>query len=89
MIFLIQGVVLGIAGCVAGIPIGMLLMRGLMSIRFKPPGSSELVQMPIEWGPGQFIIASAFALVASILAALLPARKGAQLHPVDILRGGS
>lgn len=88
-IFLIQGVLLGIAGNLVGLPIGTLFMKALGNIQFKPPGSSEMVAMPISWGWEQFAIAAAFALAAAILAAYLPARKGAQLLPVDVLRGGS
>jgi lipoprotein-releasing system permease protein len=86
-IFLIQGVVLGIVGCLTGIPLGMIFMVGLSQIRIKPPGSTEIVQMPIDWGYEQFLVAIVFAMVAAILAALLPAYKAASVQPVDILRG--
>ncbi len=86
-IFIIQGVVLGIAGCFVGLPLGMILMRLLMTIKLKPPGSSELVQMPIDWSFPQFAIAATFAISAAVIAALLPARKASSVQPVDILRG--
>lgn len=88
-IFLIQGVLLGIAGNMVGIPMGMAMIKALSQIKFKPPGSSDIVYMPVSWGWEQFMIAASFALCASVLAAYLPARKGAQLMPVDVLRGGS
>lgn len=88
-IFLIQGVLLGLAGNIIGIPIGTIFMKLLGHIEFKPPGSNEVIAMPVAWGWEQFAIAAAFALTASILAAYLPARKGSQLLPVDVLRGGS
>lgn len=86
-IFLIQGIMLGIAGCLAGLPLGCVFMASLMQIRFKPPGGTEVIQMPIDWGWPQFAIAACFALAAAIMAALLPARKAATVQPVDILRG--
>ncbi len=86
-IFVIQGTILGLIGCMAGLPFGSALMLALMQVRFKPPGSTEVIQMPIDWGLTQFAIAASFAMVASVLAALLPARKGAAVQPVDILRG--
>jgi len=88
-IFLIQGVLLGIAGNMIGIPLGALMIQGLSNIKFKPPGSSDVIYMPVSWGFEQFVIAAAFAICAAVLAAYLPARKGAQLMPVDVLRGGS
>lgn len=88
-IFVIQGFFLGIAGIMAGLPLGMGLMTTLMQIRFKPPGSLEEISMPIDWGILQFVIAGSFAMLAAIFAALLPARKAALVQPVDILRGGT
>lgn len=87
-VFLVQGVILGIAGIAAGIPLGCAMMYGLMQIEFKPPGVTEPFNMPIDWSWPQFAIASAFAFFSSLLAAFLPARKGARVMPVDILRGG-
>ena len=86
-IFITQGVILGFAGIAGGLPMGCALMLGLMQIRFRPPGGVE-IQMPIDWGFPQFLIASAFAFCAALLAAWLPARKAASLLPVDVLRGG-
>ena len=86
-IFLFQGITLGIVGNMIGLPLGMLFMSTLMQVRFKPPGSSEIIHMPISWSWVQFAIAAAFALSASIAAAYMPARKAARVQPVQILRG--
>jgi lipoprotein-releasing system permease protein len=88
-IFVIQGVILGLVGSGLGLPLGSSFMYGLGQIRMKPPGASETIQMPLDWGLDQFAIAATFAIVASVVAALLPARKASLLQPVDILRGGS
>jgi lipoprotein-releasing system permease protein len=64
-------------------------MTGLMQIRLKPPGSSERIQMPVDWSGPQFAIAGGFALAAAVIAAWLPARRAARVQPVDILRGGT
>lgn len=87
-IFVIQGFLLGIAGCLAGLPLGSLLMVWLMNIRMKPPYSTEYITLPLDWSWPQFALAAAFAMMASVMAALLPARKAAHVQPVDILRGG-
>jgi lipoprotein-releasing system permease protein len=88
-IFLVQGILLGLSGSLLGVPLGCAIMAGLMQVSLKPPGSSEKVQMPIDWSLGQFAVAIAFAMTAAALAALLPARKAARVQPVDILRGGT
>ncbi|HAT8578723.1 TPA: FtsX-like permease family protein [Legionella pneumophila] len=87
-IFIIEGFLLGLVGCLLGLPLGSGLMYSLMQVQFKPPGSSELINMPLDWSYLQFVIATAFAMSASIIAAALPAHKAALVHPVDILRGG-
>jgi len=89
IIFVTQGIVMGIIGSFFGLLLGMCIMKGLGQIYFKPPGSSSYVNMPIDWGLSQFLIATAFAMVSSIGAAFLPARKGSMVQPVDILRGGA
>jgi lipoprotein-releasing system permease protein len=85
-IFLFQGAVLGLAGCATGLPLGMLIMAGLMTLEFKFPGSDP-IHLPLDWSWVQFAIAGGFAVAASTFAALMPARKAARVQPVDILRG--
>ncbi len=87
IIFLMQGYILGFAGIIAGLPFGCALMFALMQVKIRPPGM-DAINMPVDWSISQFLIASAFALFASVLAAWLPARKGSKVLPVDILRGG-
>lgn len=86
-IFLLQGILLGVCGCVLGLPLGTSIMYALSRLTFKFPGTSQLTQMPIDWGWRQFAIAASFAFIAAVGAAVLPARKAARLRPVEILRG--
>ena len=87
LIFLFQGIALGLAGCAIGLPLACGLMAALMNVSFKIPGSTDLVYMQMDWSFFQFAVASAFAMGASVLAAFLPARKAARVNPVDVLRG--
>ena len=87
-IFIIQGLILGFMGTLLGLPFGSLLMEALGQVSMKPPGITEPINIPVDWSLMQFAIATGFAMGAAFLAAWLPARKGARLMPVDILRGG-
>ena len=87
-IFLIQGIVLGVLGNLIGLPLGSLFIYALGQVQFRPPGVTDMVQMPVSWEGGQFLVAGLFALFASVAAAFFPARKGSRVQPVQILRGG-
>ncbi len=87
-IFIIQGCILGVAGVAFGLPFGCLLMLALEQITFAPPGVSEPIKMPLDWSAPQFFIAGLFAFFAAVIASYLPAKKGANVLPVQILRGG-
>ena len=89
LIFLLEGLAIGVVGSVFGVVLGAGLMKILSAIQLKPPGISEKVFLPIWWGPDQFALAIAFALFSCVLAAYLPARRAGRVHPVDILRGAA
>ncbi|MCC7461967.1 MAG: ABC transporter permease [Gammaproteobacteria bacterium] len=89
-IFLIEGLIVGLGGSLLGIVAGLGLMGVLGSVRIKPFGlSGDPMQLPLYHGASQFVIAFAFAMIAAVAAAYLPARKGGRVHPVDILRGAA
>ena len=89
IIFLAEGIIIGGIGSVLGIALGMALMQVLSVIEIKPPGMTEIVRLPVWWGPEQYALAAAFALVSCVTAAYLPARRAGRVHPVEILRGAA
>jgi lipoprotein-releasing system permease protein len=88
-IFLIEGLVIGVAGSALGVLMGIGLMALIRRVVIKVPGQVEAINLPVYWGVDQFALAVAFAMVAAISAAYLPARKGGSVQPVDILRGAT
>jgi lipoprotein-releasing system permease protein len=88
-LFLLQGLAIGGLGAVLGLGLGAGLMQALASVQVKPPGASDATPIPVHWGAEQFALAATFALVSSLAAAWLPARKAAALAPVAILRGAA
>ncbi len=86
-VFLIEGVIVGTVGSVFGLAFGVVLMKMLSEVSLKPPGATEMINLPVWWGPEQYALAAGFALASCIAAAYLPARRAGRVHPVDILRG--
>jgi lipoprotein-releasing system permease protein len=88
-IFLLEGFIVGVIGSVAGLALGVGLMKVLSGIAIRVPGATEEVFLPIWWGAEQYLMAAAFALASCLVAAYLPARRAGRVHPVDILRGAT
>ena len=86
-IFLIEGVLIGIAGSLAGLGLGAALMAATQQVKLTVPGQTEPINLPVYWGADQFALAVAFAMLSAVAAAYLPARKAGRVQPVDILRG--
>ncbi len=90
-IFLLEGVIVGVAGAVVGWAVGYGLIEVLAQIRFQSAGG------PLRGRDG-FILAretwpylagGGFALIAAMVAAFVPARKASRLNPVEIVRGAA
>jgi lipoprotein-releasing system permease protein len=87
-IFLLEAMLIGIAGTLVGWVLGYGLCLLLGSIEFKSP-FMDATRLPLYYTPVHYLLASAVALVASGIAGYLPARKAAGQHPVEIIRGAS
>ncbi len=89
IVFLIQGVLVGVLGMVMGWTIGIGLLELLSMVKFTVPGLTERQGFVLDRSFRPFAIGGAFALVAAVAAAWYPARKAAQVRPVDIIRGAA
>lgn len=81
LIFLFQGLILGILGAIGGIALGVFFLWG-----FTQASASDFIV--IEYNP-IFILASAAIIIgASVLAAVSPAIKSSKLDPIEVIRAG-
>jgi lipoprotein-releasing system permease protein len=87
-IFVLEAALIGLAGMIAGFLLGYAMSRALGSFEIKMP-FGDATHLPLAYNPLHYAIAGAVALVSSVAAGYLPARKAASLHPVDIIRGAS
>jgi lipoprotein-releasing system permease protein len=90
-IFVIEGVIVGVLGGLAGAVVGYALVELLGQVRFENVGGMmsgrEGFILAREVWP--YLVGALFALVAAGTAALVPARRAARLNPVDIIRGAA
>ncbi len=85
LIFLFQGIILGLLGAVFGVIIGIALSTGFTMFALNPDGTPILeIIVRIE-----MVIFSAFiAVLASMIASLIPARRSARLSVIEVIRNG-
>ena len=95
-VFLFQGMIVGLLGNVAGLSLGMALVRwrnefkewlaSTLGIEIFPAGIYQFSQIPAEIVPVDVLIICGSAFGISALAALIPAWIAARLDPVKALR---
>jgi lipoprotein-releasing system permease protein len=88
-IFVLEAVLVGAFGSLIGWIVGYALCRGLGSLEFKFSGITDITHLPLAYTPVHYAVASAVAILSSIVAGFFPARKAAAVHPVDIIRGAT
>jgi lipoprotein-releasing system permease protein len=85
LVFLFQGFLLGILGAFVGIALGIGLSWSFATFVTNPDGTS-LVPFYIDWF---FIgISAGIAIIASTLAALIPAIRVSKLDPMEVIKNG-
>ena len=85
LIFIYEGLIIGMLGAVIGVALGLFLIYGF-SIGTAKPGSQALIDLYIDY---KFILLSwGIAVASAVLAAVIPARRSLRLNPIDVIREG-
>jgi lipoprotein-releasing system permease protein len=87
-IFVIEALIVGLAGSLIGFALGYALCRALGAVRITNP-FVDSDYLPLAYDPLHYLLAGAVALVSSVSAGYAPARKAASEHPVEIIRGAT
>lgn len=85
LIFLFQGLMLGVLGAIFGILLGLGLAYAFTTFALNADGTPVV---PLTINPGFIALSALFAVTVSTLAALIPARKSARLNPIEVIRNG-
>jgi lipoprotein-releasing system permease protein len=88
-IFLWQGAMIAVAGSIIGCVLGALVTVGISHIPIRIRGLLYANYFLVSWDWRHYVWATLLATVAVTLASYVPARRAAQLQPVDTLRGSS
>ncbi len=84
-LFLVQGILLGFTGAVAGLIIGFAACTYIETIQL-PVGRGHMM---ISWNKMIYIKAFTLVTTASLIASYFPARTAGKLSPIDIIRGSA
>ncbi|TGM07085.1 ABC transporter permease [Leptospira barantonii] len=88
MIFLLQGLILGITGGIIGLLVGFLVCLRIESLPFTNPlFSAGAGTMVISFAPTIYLQAFLQSMVATLIASWIPARSAGKLSPIEIIRG--
>ena len=80
---LLQRMMLGIAGAILGILLGLGLAYAFTQFAVNPDGTPVV---PLYIDPAFIALSAGFAIIVSTLAALIPARRSSSLNPIDVIR---
>jgi lipoprotein-releasing system permease protein len=87
LVFLLEGLFLGVAGLILGNILGLALSYYFKLRPLEIPGGLYFITaLPTRIRASDFLSVSAVSLVATLLAALLPARRAASIEPAKIIR---
>lgn len=83
LIFLTEGFVLGIFGAATGVAFGVGLSFMFTKFALNSDGTPVV---PLSFDPKFIVLSACVAVLACVLASLIPARKSSKLDPIDIIR---
>jgi lipoprotein-releasing system permease protein len=83
LIFLTEGFILGIFGAATGIAFGVGLSYAFTKFALNSDGTPVV---PLSFDPNFIVLSACVAVLACVLASLIPARKSSKLDPIDIIR---
>lgn len=85
LIFLFQGLILGILGAVLGVGLGLGLTTAFTTFATNPDGTPIV---PLVLTPSFILVSGIIAIVAATVASLIPARRSSRLDPMEVIKNG-
>ena len=82
-VFVSEGMFLGIFGAIVGVLLGIGLLFAFSQFALNPDGTPLI---PITINPGFIALSAGIALVACMIASLIPAIKSSKLTVIEVIR---
>lgn len=87
LIFMIQSLVIGFVGSVAGLCIGYVLSYLIAQAPFDGGDMVSLDHFPVNFDAKYYITGIVFGVLTTTMAGYMPSRKAAYVDPIEIIRG--
>jgi len=86
LIFLFEGLLLGIGGAVLGVALGLGLMIAFQTFAVDPVTKLPIISLYINYS--FLLLSGVIAVTAAVVAALVPARRSSKLSVIEVIRNG-
>ena len=82
-----EGMVVALGGVTLGLAAGVGLSLGLATFPISLPSDVYYIdKLPVDMQVGDFVMTAIAAIIISLLACLLPARRAIRLDPIEVIR---
>jgi lipoprotein-releasing system permease protein len=88
LVFTLEGLIIALLGATLGAGLGSVLLKFLMGIKQVARFGKANTLFPITFETSVFVGAMGAAVLATLVASIIPAWRAARMNPVDVIRGG-
>lgn len=85
LIFLFQGLILGVYGAILGVLFGLGLILAFTTFARNPDGSALI---PINFDIMFILFSGSVAVLSALIASFIPAARSKKLSPIEVIRNG-